>query len=240
MKSCIASLAIVLGFSFVGEALAHEDKPKMVRIHVMNVEMMEVDYTAMMRRGEGKGSDYTMAMGLVAVGKARIQDVNVVSGVSGWEFTVEGIREEIFVTEYDQTDAGPTTVVEEKPSPIEFVELPNRPYMSAFETRNTGVTLEVEPMVDGEGKFVDLRFTPEFVTRRGFSVWMENEDVLGKSDVKFPIYDTHRVNTKLTLESGKFVLSHGFTPKDADAEGELDGERKILVFVMTEIITVKE
>ena len=108
----------------------------------------------------------------------------------------------------------------------------------AFEQRNLGVTLELEPTIGEGNKVVDLRFAPEFVDQVGFSEWLKFKDEWGRSDKKFPTFLSHRVQTGQTLAAGRFAMVNTFTGKNE--KGELDPSRKILVFVMAEILTLPE
>ncbi len=97
-----------------------------------------------------------------------------VTAKSGQKATIEIIREFIYPTEYEPPElpnsvgggnngggvggggGGNTTIPVTPATP------------TAFETRNTGVTLEIEPTI-GENDFViDLRFVPEIVEFEGF------------------------------------------------------------------------
>jgi hypothetical protein len=55
--------------------------------------------------------------------------------------------------------------------------------LTAFETRNTGVTFEVEPTLDSDGT-IDLRPSPEIVTRLRLETWMEHVDQWGDGSMR--------------------------------------------------------
>ncbi len=93
---------------------------------------------------------------------------------SGQQATVEVVREFIYPTEFDPPQiptnvgggnnnggggAGGTTIVS---IPV----TPTTP--TAFETRNVGVRLNVEPVISEDGRSVDLTLTPEYTEFDGF------------------------------------------------------------------------
>src|SRR5207253_3890259 len=59
-----------------------------------------------------------------------------------------------------------TTVIGTVPAAIPVVVTPTTP--QTFETRNTGVTLEVEPVVGPDGTTIDLNLVPQVVEFEGF------------------------------------------------------------------------
>ena len=98
---------------------------------------------------------------------------------------------------------------------------------TAFETRNTGVTLEIEPTI-GENDFViDLRFVPEIVEFEGFinygsPIQSTGTDALGnpvttvltENRIEMPVFSTRRVNTALTIYDGYTVAVGGLMRED--------------------------
>lgn len=94
---------------------------------------------------------------------------------SGERSKIEIIRELIYPTEYEppelpnsvnsNTNFDPLTGEEATQSPPTPVT-PSHP--TAFETRNTGVTLEVEPTVGPNKKYIELSLRPELVEFEGF------------------------------------------------------------------------
>ncbi len=143
---------------------------------------------------------------------------------SGEKATIEIIREFIYPTEYeppelpnqigggggDEDDAGANV----------FPVTPATP--TAFETRNTGVTLEVEPTLGEDGYTIDLRFAPEIVEFEGFinygsPIQTPATDGLGnpivvtitENRIEMPVFSTRRVNTALTIYDGHTVAVGG-------------------------------
>ncbi len=118
-----------------------------------------------------------------------------VTAKSGQKATIEIIREFIYPTEYEPPELPQSVGSNGNSGGIggigggggsggSFPVTPATP--TAFETRNTGVTLEIEPTI-GENDFViDLRFVPEIVEFEGFinygsPIQTTSTDALGQS-----------------------------------------------------------
>jgi Flp pilus assembly secretin CpaC len=74
---------------------------------------------------------------------------------------------------------------------------------TAFETRNTGVTLEVEPALSADGKLIDLNLVPQHVHLRGMTkIAVEHEKPHDKIIFEQPEFDVLKSQTSLSLKSG--------------------------------------
>ncbi len=157
-----------------------------------------------------------------------------VTARSGQKATIEIIREFIYPTEYEPPElpnsVGATGgtgggIVGGMGSSGMFPVTPATP--TAFETRNTGVTLEIEPTI-GENDFViDLRFVPEIVEFEGFvnygsPIQSPSSDVLGnpvtvtitENRIEMPVFSSRRVTTALTIYDGYTVAVGGLMRED--------------------------
>jgi hypothetical protein len=119
------------------------------------------------------------------------------------------------------------------PSPNNLPELrPDTP--TAFETRNTGVILEVQPTIESDDAIIDLRLVPEIVTPLRLDTWMEHTDQWGDASFRMPVYETWRSTTSVMLFSGKFELVSVIAPK-AKVPSPLIPKR-ILLFVRADVV----
>ena len=148
---------------------------------------------------------------------------------SGEKATIEIIREFIYPTEYEPPEL-PASVAPPNNNGggggggggngNVFPVTPATP--TAFETRNTGVTLEVEPTLGDDGYTIDLRFAPEIVDFEGFinygsPIQTSATDALGnpvtititENRIEMPVFSTRRVNTGLTIYDGHTVAVGG-------------------------------
>jgi len=117
-------------------------------------------------------------------------------------------------------------------------DLATGPTPTAFDTRNVGSTLEIEPTLGKDDKTIDLRFVPEIVYHVGNQVWAEWKGEHGNSPVQMPTFYTIRTNTAVTLSDGHYMLTAGLSPKNK--EGVPDFNRKLMVFVKADVITAEE
>jgi len=157
-----------------------------------------------------------------------------VTACSGQKATIEIVREFIYPTEYEPPElpntVGSTTTGGDllginRASSSTFPVTPATP--TAFETRNTGVTLEIEPTI-GENDFViDLRFVPEIVEFEGFinygsPIQSAGTDAAGnptvtvvtENRIEMPVFSSRRVNSALTIYDGYTVAVGGLMRED--------------------------
>ncbi|QTN31814.1 type II and III secretion system protein [Akkermansiaceae bacterium] len=148
---------------------------------------------------------------------------------SGQKATIEVIREFIYPTEYE-----PPELPQQNNNGGGFlggggggvgIATPATP--TAFETKNTGVTLEIEPTI-GENDFViDLRFLPEIVEFEGFinygsPIQSPSTDIFGnpvnaiitENRIEMPVFSKRSVNTSLTIYDGYTVAVGGLMRED--------------------------
>ncbi len=157
-----------------------------------------------------------------------------VTAKSTQKATIEIIREFIYPTEYEPPEL-PNSTGSSFGGGLDgllggggggsFPVTPATP--TAFDTRNTGVTLEIEPTI-GENDFViELRFVPEIVEFEGFinygsPIQSPGTDALGnpvvsvitENRIEMPVFSARRVNTQLTIYDGYTVAVGGLMRED--------------------------
>jgi general secretion pathway protein D len=161
---------------------------------------------------------------------------------SGQKATIEIIREFIYPTEYEPPEL-PQNVGQQQPfnnGPIigpgggiiggggqaqGFPVTPATP--TAFEPRNTGVTLEIEPTLGNNDAVIDLRFAPEIVEFEGFinygsPIEAPSTNALGEpttvtiteNRIEMPVFSVRRVSTSLSIYDGHTVAVGGLMRED--------------------------
>ena len=152
---------------------------------------------------------------------------------SGQRAKVEVVREFIYPTEYDPPEipnqfgggiatggvGGGTT------TGGGFPVTPATP--TAFETRNTGVTLEVDPVLGADEYTVDLSLAPEVVEFSGFinygspiqttstnALGISTPVILTANKIEMPVFDTRKVSTQVTIWDGQTVALGGLIRED--------------------------
>lgn len=150
---------------------------------------------------------------------------------SGQRAKIEVIREFIYPTEYDPpeipnqfgslgsiTTGGVSTGGG-------FPVTPATP--TAFETRNTGVTLEVDPVLGADEYTIDLNLAPEVVEFDGFinygsPIQTTSTNALGiitpviitPNTINMPVFNTRKVTTQVTIWDGQTVALGGLIRED--------------------------
>ncbi len=161
---------------------------------------------------------------------------------SGLQAQVEVIRELIYPTEYDPPelpqdfgdlsdlvlggdDGGGGGIIPPVEAPPSFPVTPATP--TAFETRNTGVTLRVTPQVGPDGYTIEMDLVPEVVEFEGFvnygsPITTGGTDILGNptrivltaNRIEMPVFSTRRVTTNVTVYDGSTVAIGGLIRED--------------------------
>jgi general secretion pathway protein D len=105
---------------------------------------------------------------------------------------------------------------------------------TAFETRNTGVTLEVEPVVGPDGITIDLNLVPQVVEFEGFinygspilapsssflntltnMITTTPQNVITPNVINQPIFSTRKVTTSVSVWDGQTVVLGGLMRED--------------------------
>jgi len=98
---------------------------------------------------------------------------------------------------------------------------------TAFETRNTGVTLEVEPTVGADGVTIDLSLLPEVVEFEGFinygsPIQTFSTNLLGQTTpvvitenvINQPVFSVRKVSTNVSVWDGATVVLGGLVRED--------------------------
>lgn len=151
---------------------------------------------------------------------------------SGQRAKIEVIREFIYPTEYDPPEipnqfGGQGLVLGAGGGAAGggFPVTPATP--TAFETRNTGVTLEVDPVLGADEFTIDLNLAPEVVEFDGFinygsPIQTTSVNALGISEpvtltenrIEMPIFNTRKVTTQVTIWDGQTVALGGLIRED--------------------------
>ncbi|MCE9609767.1 MAG: type II and III secretion system protein [Chthoniobacter sp.] len=154
---------------------------------------------------------------------------------SGQRAVIEIIREFKYPTEFDppqipQTFGGNNGGVNLVGAPQaqnnSFPVTPTTP--TAFEVRNTGVTLEVEPVVGPDGYTIDLNLVPQVVEFEGFINYgspiqttstnpitgITSTQILTANTINQPVFSTRKVTTSVSVYDGNTVVIGGLMRED--------------------------
>lgn len=217
---------LTLTLAVSGVCAANLDPPRHVRVSVQWIEVPHPVLTEL-TAGEKKGGSalHDAVMAYAKEGKAKIVETGIVVCRSGSKATFESIREEVFPTEYNP----PGSIGDISPMN------PLHRNFTAFDTRNTGVTMEVEPTISDDRGLIDLRFLPEIVAHGRSITWKEHKDPWGDASIRMPVFERSSVNTSLTVATGKFELATVISPKPTQPAPAV--LKKILLFVRADVIS---
>lgn len=229
MRPITFALAASLAMPALAGAADH--RPKNLRVCVQFVEVPHPVLTELLAGPDTAGPVlHDKALALAKDGTVKLLESCVVMCRSGQKATVESICEMIYPTEYEPPGHEPIP----PPTPKKPSVRPN--LFVAFETRNTGTTLEVEPTLSEDGKIIDLRLVPEIVQLIRVDTFMEHVDKWGDASSRMPVFATWRLSTGVTLMAGQFEMIGVITPKpNAPVPAVL---RKLLVFVRVDVLPV--
>jgi general secretion pathway protein D len=122
---------------------------------------------------------------------------------------VEATEEIRYATDYEPATASFTPNVSAK----ETVQLDPKvdltlfsPAPTAFDTRNTGITMEVEPIIAADGLTIDLNLVPQHTRLKRFNKVAIGNASGTKVIVEQPEFDVMKVTTGLTVRNGQRVL----------------------------------
>jgi general secretion pathway protein D len=147
---------------------------------------------------------------------------------SGKQATIEIVREFRYPTEFDPPQLSVSNGAQYTPV------VPNSP--SGWETKNTGITLEVEPTVAADAYTIDLRLAPrviEFdgfinygspinatvaantVNPLGFNILLPSQTFVATENVmNQPVFSTREVETQVSVYDGQTVVMGGLMRED--------------------------
>ncbi len=207
------------------------------QIHIL-LEFIEVDHLEFSdwmfeNRISGDGTPLRKAVqNWVRAETATILETTMVTARSGQRAKVESIHEHIYPTEFDPSGI-PATLTQAKGA-----EAPIGPVTAtAFECRNVGTTLEVDPVLGTDNLTIDLNLAPEMVQLEGYTSWPSKEmDPLFKTDL--PTFYTMKTTTQITTLDGHYAFLSTMRPLDArDAEGR---DVLVLLFVRADVGSMGE
>ena len=151
---------------------------------------------------------------------------------SGQKATIEIIQEFLYPTQFQPpqipqtigSTGGSLTGVGGGSSPS-FPVTPTTP--TNFEKRNTGVSLEVEPVIGPDNYTIDLNLEPQVVEFDGFinygspiqttstnALGIAQTSILTPNVINQPIFDVRKVSTSVSVYDGSTVVLGGLVRED--------------------------
>ena len=226
------------GFDPLGENL---NLPKMIRVMVEFIEVPLPELSKLLAEPKTSTNDTDLRAAttkLIENKTAKHIETQFVIARSGETATAEGILEYIYPTEYEPAEL-PSKIVN-GPTNKDTIELYKNavtgPTPTAFETTNLGSSLEIQPTLGVDDEIIDLRFAPQLTKHMGNEIWAEWNGPHGESHIRMPKFFVNRITTGMTLISGQYCLASTSSMEGKD--GTPDHQRKLLIFVRADVITV--
>lgn len=215
---------------------AERKAPRLISILT---EYIEVDATMASRyaRQINECADATQIRlqldAVVESGEATLLESKMILTRSGQKSKSESIREFSYPTEYD-----PPEVPSKLQGPIDRdIKITKRSNPNAFEMRPTGVTVEMDPVMNWEGSLIDIKIAPEMVR---FSKMLVHGQ--GDSEAKQPLFESIKLSSSVSMAEGTTLLLgiHSLeTARAGEAAKKTEQDavrgRRILVFLTTTV-----
>lgn len=210
-----------------------QDPPAPASIH-LTIEFVEVslaDWTGWIQENALRNDATALRQTVqewIAAKRAAVFEAVTVHGRSGQRSKAESISEIIYPTEF-----GPAEVPQTLSQVHNLVESPATAVApKTFETRNVGVTVEVDPVVSQDGASVDLNLSPEIVLWLGNDPW-PNREVDSRFRMETPRFFTAKLTTQMIAPAGKPALVGTMRLPQPKRDG--CGDPIVLVFVRADL-----
>jgi len=230
----LLTILLALALPLAAEEWTERDLPRHIRVIAEYIELPHTLLTEVMvsEHADSGPKLHARMRTLVKEKQARIMETSIIVARPGQKATVESIGEFIAPTEYEPPGSDLSEFVSTRTTPRLRPETP-----WAFETKNVGVTLEIEPNVGANNKIVDLRMTPELSERLRLETWVTHRDRWGDASIRRPTYEELRMSFGITLLANEWGFVGIHTPHAES--GNRDFTRKIMLFVRADVIPIE-
>ena len=161
---------------------------------------------------------------------AKLVESAYIKTKSGQRAKVESIDEKIYPTEFDPPEIPQTVTLTEAQAPGTAAN------PTAFDIRNVGTTLEVDPVISADAKSIDLNIAPEIVRFLGREYTVEDREDLSAYDpetlsstIYQPKFHAMKHSTAVTVLDGDTVLLGIHRPDDTL-------EETMMVFLRVDVV----
>lgn len=211
-------------------ALLKNEAERQIHILVEFIEVDHIEFSDWMMENQITGDGTPLRKDVqkwVKDGHATILESVMVTARSGQRAKTESITEVIHPTEFDAADI-PATLTQAKDAEAAITPIGG----TAYETRNVGVTLEVDPVIGADNTTIDLNLAPEMVQLDGYTIW-PNKDIDAEFRAELPTFYTMKTTTQVTTLNGRYAFLSTLRPlKSADPKRK---DALVLLFVRADI-----
>jgi hypothetical protein len=170
------------------------------------------------------GALHAAVTALVKTGAARVEHALPLTMKSGQR----AVAEQIVEVHYPGEVSPPGMVRPPAQEEAQGAKERRRPaQFTAFETRHSGLTLEIEPVFSPE-MLVDVNVVPQWVVYRGTL----DDGEATRQQPPLPLFSTQKITTSTTAPAGGYAfLGTMSPPRDSGANGRKDDGRTWLAFL---------
>lgn len=193
--------------------------PKVISLCFETFSLPLADSAALQREGLSDNLLYQRLVENTKEGTVEQESFVVLRCRDGEVATSESIIEKIYPVEWEPPGADSKSV-----SAI----------ACSFETRNTGLTLDVEATMGTNSEILDIRIAYEDPILTALEEWGQDESI-----VVMPQFETRRINTSIIATAGKTSLIGTFN-RTAQSTIDADAAKKVwLTFITPTIVTIR-
>lgn len=198
----------------------------------LQTEWIEIQRDTLAQLTSGKGglgkNLHAAVQPLIANKQAKLVHSSLVLARSSQRCTIQSAREIISPTGISGSGLS-GSITQEDIKKFNRSLRAVRPHPLAFETRNVGCILEMEPTLGEHHQIIDLYFDIRWIQMPSIYRWVTYENQWGQADIKRAIFYTMRSRSALTLRNGHSHFVCSFNAMNA--EGKADPDRLLLLFV---------
>lgn len=248
--SCaVATAAIVLAFHPAQAAdepladAAEQDGPTAASIMVEAFSLPITEADRLLLDIPSDALRYKRLREMLAGGKARLERLIVLRTKSGQRAVYESIDELRYATEFrkprpPQVNPPDTADTADKSAPktptSSADEADDGAIPTAFETRNVGDTLEIEPVIGPDGMTIDLNLALQIVRHVG------DRTGGGPFPVKTPLFETSKVTTSVSVHGGQPYFLGTLSPPFGNGLAQEQKEQRVwLAFFTVDLVRLE-
>ena len=177
------------------------------------------------------GGVYAAVQPLALQGEAKLERITVVKSLPGQRASVEEVREVCYLPKIGNAPNEKVPAKKNAKGSDKEESSGRTSDTASFETRNTGLTLEVESVIGTDGMTVDLNLVPQLVRE------IDNPQAYPANYPRQPLFETRKITTSLCATLGEQAFIGTFNhPGDTGVSEEKDSGRVWLGFVQTKLI----
>ena len=232
MKSILITLISMAAFATAEEPKPAAEQPaKQVVVDMQIVTMPAQAATPLIADlRDPKKSDAAVAQiqQMLAKKEATLIAWPMLAMQPGQQSVAEDINEVRYASEFEppsvkiDPDYSSTAKTEKKRPPVTLSLTEFTPTPTAFETKNTGVTLQVEPTYNAADNSWTLQYAAQRVALTGYDkTTIEIKPAGTKVTVELPKFRSNKVTSTSTIASGKSILVGVFRAIATEGEMEL-------------------